>query len=189
MSIVAYIVLSLSVTIFGIATFLFLVFAFDSLTQGHDLPTSGRATRALIKVIKQYKPDAKNFYDLGCGHGSLSSAIKKTLPDLEIYGVDNSAIRIFFAKLQSKILGLEINFSKQDIFDTDLSSADIVYTYLWYDVTPPLEKKLQNELKPGAIVITNTSNFPAWQPIHEVVTYTKISKLPDFETLFVYVKR
>ena len=161
---------------FVIFAILFLVFALDILIRRHDLPTSGRATRALIKAIKQYKPDAKNFYDLGCGHGALCLAIKKALPGLEIYGADNSAIRIFFAKLKSK----RINFRKQNIFDVDLSSADIVYTYLWYDLMPPLEKKLQNELKPGAIVITNTSNFPTWQPIQKIVMR---------ETLFVYIKR
>jgi 2-polyprenyl-3-methyl-5-hydroxy-6-metoxy-1,4-benzoquinol methylase len=168
---------------------LFLIFVLDSLIRGHDLPTSRRATRALVKMIKQHKPDAKNFYDVGCAHGSLSLAVKKALPYLEIYAVDNSAIRIFFAKLSAKILGLKINFSKHDIFDTDLRSADIVYTYLWYDVMPPLEKKLQNELRHGAIVVTNTSNFPTWQPTQRVVTYPKVSKLPNFETLFVYVKK
>lgn len=187
MMIVLSIALFLAVTLLGIATVLFLIFVLDSIIRGHDLPTSRRATQVLIKVIKQHKPDAKNFYDVGCAHGSLSLALKKALPDLTVYAIDNSAIRIFFAKLKSKIFGLNVTFSKQDIFDTDLSSADIVYTYLWYDVMPPLEKKLQNELKQGAIVVTNTSNFPTWKPVDRVVTCSTISRLPDFETLFVYV--
>ena len=184
-----YIALFLAVTLLNVATVLFLIYILDSLIQGHDLPTSRRATRALVKVIKQHKPDAKNFYDVGCAHGSLSLAIKKALPHLEIYAIDKSAIRIFFAKLKSKIFGGRVNFKKQDIFTVNLRSADIVYTYLWYDVMPPLEKKLQSELQQGAIVVTNTSNFPTWQPIQKVVTYTKISKLPNFETLFVYRKQ
>ena len=173
----------------GVSMVLFLIFVLDSVIRGHDLPTSRRATRALVKIIKQYKPDAKNFYDLGCAHGNLSLAIKKALSGLEIYAVDNSAIRIFFAKLSAKVFGRRVNFKKQDIFDTNVRQADIVYTYLWYDLMPLLEKKLQNELKPGAIVITNTSNFLTWKPIQKVVTYTKVSKLPNFETLFVYIKK
>jgi hypothetical protein len=54
---------------------------------------------------------------------------------------------------------------------------------------PILEKKLQKELKQGALVITNTSHFQDWQPTEKVVTYPKVSKTPDFETLFVYVKK
>ena len=67
----------------------------------------------------------------------------------------------------------------------DLQNADVVYTYLWYDLMPSLEKKLKNNLKKGAIVITNTSNFPNWQPKETHITY---SKNPEFEKLFVYVK-
>lgn len=179
----------LLLAILGASAMLFLIFALDSILRGHDLPTSQRATRALIEIVKQYRPDAKNFYDLGCARGALALTVKKALPHLEICAVDNSAVRVFFAKLKSMILGRRIDFRKQDIFKTDLNRADIVYAYLWYDLMPALEQKLQNELKPGAVVITNTSNFPTWRPIHKVITHPKISKPPDFKTLFVYVKR
>jgi hypothetical protein len=72
-----------------------------------------------------------------------------------------------------------------NLFETDLRNADIVYTYLWYDLMPPLEKKLQRELKKGAIVITNTSNFPNWKPVK---TYVTCLRVPSFEKLFVYIK-
>lgn len=188
MSIVVLILAFLFIAILNIAMVLFLIFAFDSLTRGHDLPTSKRATRALVQIIKQRKPNAKTFYDLGCGHGSLSLAIKKTLPGIAIYAVDNSAVRIFFAKLQSRILGRRVNFKKQDLFATNVSQADLVYTYLWYDLMPPLEKKLQKELHQGAIVVTNTSHFPTWKPVDMITTCPKVSKAPDFETLFIYIK-
>lgn len=183
-----YILLFLVLGFFVIAVPLFLVFAIDSLVREHDLPTSRRATRALVDTMQKYKPDAKTFYDLGCARGTLSLRLKKILPRLEIRGVDNSAVRIFFAKMKSKISRREISFQKQDIFKTDLRNADVIYTYLWYDLMPILEKKLQKELKQGSVVITNTSHFQDWQPTEKVVTYPKVSKTPDFETLFVYVK-
>lgn len=184
----AYILLFLILCFFVIALLLFLVFVLDSLIRGHDLPTSRRATRALVDTIQKYKPDAKVFYDLGCARGTLSLRLKKILPRLDIFGIDNGVVRIFFAKLKSQILRRKINFQKQDIFKTDLRNADVIYTYLWYDLMPILEKKLQKELQRGAIVITNTSHFQGWQPTEKVVTYPKVSKTPDFETLFVYVK-
>ncbi len=164
---------------------MFFIFRLDSL-KGHDLPTSKLAIKILVNIIFQYKFKAHNFYDLGCGRGSLVLAIKKELPSLTVYGIDNNTIRIFFSKLKSKLLRRKINFKKQDIFQTDLRAADIVYTYLWYDLMPLLEKKLQKELKQGAIVITNTSNFPTWKPVRTYVTYPKN---PDFEKLFVYIKK
>lgn len=185
MNILIYIILILVLLLFGIFVALFLIFALDCLLRGHDLPTSKRASRALIEIISQRKLDAHNFYDLGCGRGTLVLTVKRELPHLVVYGIDDSAIRIFFAKLKSKLLKREINLKKQDIFKTDLRNANVVYTYLWYDLMPPLEKKLQKELKQGAIVITNTSNFPTWKPAKTYVTYPK---KPNFEKLFIYVK-
>jgi len=189
MIILAYILFFLILILFAIALPLFLILEIESLFRGHDLPTSRRATRALANTIEKYKPDAKNFYDLGCARGALSLRMKKILPRVDIYGIDNSAVRIFFANLKKKILRRRINFQKQDIFKTDLRNADAVYTYLWYDLMPILEKKLQKELRQGAVVITNTSHFQDWQPTEKVVTYPKASKTPDFETLFVYIKK
>jgi SAM-dependent methyltransferase len=188
MTFLAYILLFIILGLFIITLPLFLILAIESLIRGHDLPTSRRATRALADTIRKYKPDAKSFYDLGCAHGTLSLRMKKILPCLKIYAIDNSAVRIFFAKLKSKILRRKVNFQKQDIFKTDLRNADVVYTYLWYDLMPILEKKLKKELQRGAVVITNTSHFQNWQPAEKVVTYPKVSKTPDFETLFVYIK-
>ena len=178
-----------AVVLFGLLLpIAFLAVAADSLMRGHDLPTSKRATKALAAAIKRHKPDAKIFYDLGCGHGTLALRLKKLIPCLEIHGVDNSAIRIFLANLQSHILGRNAHFEKRDIFSTQMENADVVYTYLWYDTMPPLKKKLSVELKPGAIVITNTSHFHQWQPVEKIITCAKPSKTPNFETLFVYKK-
>jgi|TARA_B100001971_G_scaffold215064_1_gene256967 SAM-dependent methyltransferase len=188
MTLLVYILLFLILVLFVIALPLFLILAIESLVWGHDLPTSRRGTRALAKTIQKYKPNAKTFYDLGCAHGILSLRMKRILPHLEIQAIDNSAVRIFFAKLKSKILGCRIHFQKQDIFKTDLRNADVIYTYLWYDLMPILEKKLQKELRQGTVVITNTSHFQNWQPIEEVITYPNVSKSPNFETLFVYIK-
>lgn len=189
MIILVYVMLFLLTLIFGgVSIVLFLIFMLDSLIRGHDLPTSRRATQALVKVVKQYKPAAQNFYDVGCARGALSLAFKKALPNLDIHALDHSPVRIFFAKLKSKILRRKIDFRRQNLFQVDLSQADIVYAYLWHDLMPPLEDKLRRELKPGAMVITNTSHFPTWQPFRKVITRPRTSQPPDFETLFVYVK-
>ena len=174
---------------FIISTVLFLIFALDLLIRGHEVSTSKKAKKALVKIIRQYKPDANFFYDLGCAYGGLSLFIKRTLPILNVCAIDNSMVRIFFVKLRSKILKLKIDFKKQDIFAVDLCQADIVYAYLWYNLMPPLEKKLQNELKNGSVVITNTSNFPTWQPVYKIVINPEASVVPCPEMLFVYIKK
>ena len=166
---------------------LFLVFMIDSVVKSHTLPTSRRATKSIMKIVSGHK-SAKGFYDLGCAHGTLAVRIKREFPSLSVHAIDNNPIRVFFAKMRSMVYRVDVDFQQKNIFDVSLSDADIVYIYLWYDLLPPLEKKLQKELKPGAIVIANTSNFPTWKPIQKIITYPKTPNMPDFETLFVYQK-
>lgn len=187
MSILFLTALLTAVVILGIFLILLCIFMVDSLLRGHDLPTSRRATKAIVKIISEHA-SSKNFYDLGCAHGSLSVRIKTQLPHFSMYAIDNDPIRIFFSQIRAWLFRKKIKFIRNNIFDVDLSNADILYTYLWYDLMPPLEQKLQKELKSGAIVITNTSNFPTWKPIQTVITYPKVSSTPNFETLFVYKK-
>jgi len=168
---------------------LFVIYALDSIIKKHDLPTSSQAIKGIIKIIKEYSPQAQKFYDLGCGHGRVAIKVKKYLPNLKVYGVDKNKIRIFFCQLKNIFKKNKAHFKHQDIFKTNLKNADIIYTYLWYDLMPSLKDKLQNELKSGSLVITNTSNFSDWQPIDKIKTWPNYSgPTPNFETLFVYKK-
>jgi len=161
---------------------LFLIFIIDSVARGHDLPTSKRAAKSIKKIISEHKA-AGSFYDLGCGHGALAVCIKRKFPALFVSAIDNNLIRIFFAKIRALLFWRDVKFLRKNIFDVDLRDVDIVYAYLWYDLMPPLERKLLKELKPGAIVITNTSNFPTWKPFKTIITN---QKSPNFEKLFIY---
>ncbi|MFH1291865.1 MAG: methyltransferase domain-containing protein [bacterium] len=174
--------LLLMISTFAVLSF---VFAMDSIVRGHDLPTTKKAIETIDKIIREHEISSGNFYDLGCGRGTLSLAIKRKNPLLSVYGVDFSAVRIFFAKMKALFMGRKINFLKKDILRLNLADADIVFTYLWYDVMPPLELKLRKELKKSAVVITNTSHFPNWKPVK---IYDLYPEKKDFEKLFVYVK-
>ena len=170
------ILLLLFESVFSIFGLLFLLVMIESLLRGHDLPTDSKTAKSICTIISEYSPQANNFYDLGCARGALALRIKKRFPNLSVYGVDKSSMRIACAKLRALLLRSTIGFVRADIFDVDLGNVDIVYTYLWYDTIPLLERKLQKELKKGALAIANTSHFPSWQPIK------------NFGSLFVYRK-
>ncbi len=185
-SLIALLVFSIIFLALGIPLMV-LAFMIDSIVRGHDLPTSRRTTKNLIRIISEHTA-ARNFYDLGCGHGKLSIRIKRSIPKFSVIAVDNSPIRILSAKIMALFFWCHIQFMQKNIFDVDVSDADIVYTYLWYDLMSPLEQKLQKELRSGAIVVTNTSNFPTWKPTLKILTDSEVSETSDFETLFVYIK-
>lgn len=180
-----FVYLFLIILVLGVVQILFAIFALDSLVNAHDLPTSKRARKRIYELINKYKPEAKSFYDLGCSRGGLVINVKKKFPQTCVYGIDKNRIRLFFAKARALLAGKRVNFRQADIFQYDFSDADVIYTYLWYDLMPPLEDKLQKELKPGAVVITNTSHFVHWEPVETHITYPP---KPKFEKLFVYIK-
>ena len=176
-------------SVFGFVVAVYLTYMLDSFLNGHDLPTSRKARKLIKKIIEEHNPGAKNLYDLGCSRGEFAIGMKYLLPRVDIIGIDTSALRILFARVASFLWRKKVVFRRANIFDEDLTYADVVYTYLWYDRMPPLEKKLLQELKSGAIVITNTSHFLTWQPVGVYATHPASKWLsPEFENLFVYKK-
>src|SRR3989344_7241758 len=112
MSIFIYVALFL-ISGLSIISLLFNIMAIDSLVLGHDLATSRRAIRVICKIISDYKINNGNFYDLGCGRGTVVSAVKKSFPNFSVWGVDKNIIRTLFAKLKARLLGRKINFKKR----------------------------------------------------------------------------
>lgn len=180
--IIIYSILSVFVFVIGF----YLWFVLDVLIRGHDLSSDKKARQALCKIIAEKNPRARNFYDLGSGRGVVVLFVKKYLPHLQVHGIDLSRFRCALVKIKAMALRRDVLVQKNDLFKVNLADADIVYAYIWYDLLPSLEQKLQRELKPGAIVITNTVHFFDW-PLSEKIVFDP--KLPgDFGTLFVYVK-
>ncbi len=185
MTIIQLIIIISSVILALVLLVVFIVII-EALVRQHYLPTSTTVLDRVQTIISEHIPHGGIVYDLGCGHGLFALSIQKENPTRSVRGIDTSYIRIWFAKVYTYLIGRHVIFTRKNIFNADLRDADIVYTYLWYSVMPPLEQKLRKELKPGAIVITNTSYFPNWKPIRTIITHQVPCATPDFETLFIY---
>jgi ubiquinone/menaquinone biosynthesis C-methylase UbiE len=171
------------ICLFVLGALAFFVVSLDAVLRGHDLPTSREAVRAFNDLVRMHRPDARVVYDLGAGRGTFALRLNEIAPALQIHAVDKGPIRIWIARLKARWLKRNVDFIRGDIFKADLHDADIVYTYLWYSQMPPLERYLKSVLKPGTLVITNTSYFPDWQPVATRQTWPQHQ---DFERLFVY---
>lgn len=173
---------------FVLAVFLgsvvYLIVVIDSVAGDFDFTTSNLAIRKIASIIQRHKAEKGTLYDLGSCRGSFATAIAKVLPKLHICGIDNNRFRILFSKVRAVFSG-NVIFRKADIFNTDISSADIVYLYLPQELMPDLHAKLHKELKSGALVITSTVSFPSWEPVETFITH---SEKPKFEKIFVYQK-
>jgi len=174
----------------GIGILFFILFYFSyiiSLVIAGIVPlaTTQSAVRIIADIIQAEKT-AHTIYDVGCGYGECSRALQKRLPNVCIYAIDNSTLRIFYAKIFSFLQRRKVFFQSGDLFQMPLADADVVYCYLPWSLMPRLEEKLLKELKPGACVITNTTRFPQWT--HEQTHQTHAGN-EYFEMLYVYRKK
>jgi len=172
------------VILFLLIGFGFLTFGFDALFGKLDFVSSNFALEKALVIIKDRKLDGGSFFDLGSCRGSFAAKMAKKLPQLHVRGIDDSWFRTLCASIRSTFLK-NADFSQGNIFTTNVSSADIVYLYLPQELMPELENKLQKELKPGSLVISNSVSFPSWQASESFILQPNN---PLSRKLFVYAK-
>lgn len=91
-------------------------------------------------------------YELGCGSAWLSIEMAKRY-GVRAVGVELSIIQVLMAKWRArKVDGVEIKWA--NMFNVDLSDADIVYLFLVPDTYEKLSPKLKSEMKPGSKVVS-----------------------------------
>ena len=146
------------------------------------MPTTRRAAGAVVLLVKKYGQKNGIFCDLGCAQGMVARQVKKAMPEMEIIGVEKSPNQYLIGRIKNIFSARPIKILRQDLFDADVSGADVIYLYLPRPLLPRLEEKLEREAKTGAIVITNTVSFADWLPIETRVVH---SDSPNFEKMFL----
>lgn len=104
------------------------------------------------------------FYELGSGDGRVVTAA--ALKGAKAIGIEIDKLRVLYSSFWLKIFRIKnAQIINRDIFDVDLSDADIVFTYLLERTNEKLEEKLKKELRPGTRVVGVGFPFPNWRPI------------------------
>ncbi len=100
-------------------------------------------------------------YDLGCGDGRILVAAAKRYHARAV-GIEIDPIRYLWCQLLISVLGLrkQVHIIFGNLFNTNLSEADVVVCYLMPDALSKLENKLKTELKPGKRIVSNKFSFP-----------------------------
>jgi SAM-dependent methyltransferase len=100
-------------------------------------------------------------YDLGCGDGrTLVTAARRY--GARAIGVEIDPLRYLWCQLLITVLGLRdrVRVVYGDFFTKNLSDADVITCYLLQDTNNKLAGKLEQELRPGTRVVSNTFTFP-----------------------------
>jgi SAM-dependent methyltransferase len=108
--------------------------------------------------------------DFGCGDGRMVvSAAKRGARG---YGVDINPQRIKEANENAKAAGVsdKVEFKIANLFEEDLSKADVMAMYLLTDINLRLRPKILDTMKPGTRIVSHAFDMGDWKPeVHENV--------------------
>jgi cyclopropane fatty-acyl-phospholipid synthase-like methyltransferase len=101
-------------------------------------------------------------YDLGSGDARVLMVAAREFGARGV-GIEIDPGRNWIALLRVRRAGLTetIELRRGDMFDADVSEADVVVLYLRQHTTDALEAKLAEELEPGTRIALNTYTMPS----------------------------
>jgi len=141
-----------------------LVFFSTLRTATPPLPTSPSVRQTLLAML----PDRVDgpVYELGSGWGGLARILAQRYRSVPVRGFEVSLLPWAVSRLTSIAAGPDNLFlSLRDFNNADLSDAALVVCYLTGPAMEKLRPKLEAELPPGTLVVSNTFAFKGWRAI------------------------
>ncbi|RLI21426.1 hypothetical protein DRO54_03715 [Candidatus Bathyarchaeota archaeon] len=140
-------------------------------------------------VLAELKP-GEVFYDLGAGDGrSVIMAAQEF--GARAVGIE---LREDLAKKALETvyqLGLQdrVTILHSNLFEVDISPADVVFLYLTTSANEKVKPKLEAELKPGARVVSHDYEIVGWKPVKVEEFCENPSLGYPSHTLYLYRKK
>lgn len=102
--------------------------------------------------------------DLGSGDGRIPITAAKKY-GVQATGVDLNPVRVQEANENAKRERVtdKVTFKEQDLFETDLTQADVITMYLLTRINMKLRPQLM-KLKPGTRIVSHSFSMGDWQP-------------------------
>lgn len=140
------------------------------------VPSDDDITETIVDLAKKYH--AKKALDLGAGKGKLVIALAHAGIFTQGIEIDPFLVRSANHNIRKAKLQTKASVRIGDFWYSKISEYDTIVVYGIKHIMRRLGHKLQTELKPGVIVITNFYQFPQWKPIesHSKVHVYRIKK-------------
>lgn len=130
------------------------------------VPTPQEVVDAMLKLANVKAGDL--VYDLGCGDGRIIITAAQRY-GVRGVGIDIDPQRIKEATANAQKAGVtdRVKFMQADLFETDISAANVVTLYLLPSLNLKLQPKLMRELKAGSRVVSHAFDMGPWKPDQE----------------------
>jgi SAM-dependent methyltransferase len=163
---VTFVSLYFEVYIFAVAVFgfMFVIFLVPHMYGAVWFPSERAVVRKMVDMAGIKDKDV--VYDLGSGDGRILIEAWKRKNEwkkrnVRLVGVDISPFAVAVSRTVLRMHGLQDNIEirKQNLFRTNLTTADVVFAFLTQKTNDRLEQKLKIELKKGTRVVTHLWKF------------------------------
>lgn len=128
------------------------------------MPSNPFARRAMFRLIPEYAAP-KVIYELGCGWGGIAFELAARFPEARVVAIELSPLPWLSCQIRRLIQRRpNLEFRRADFLRMDLSDGDLLFCYLMVAPMTALQRKLNADLGPGAVVIANAFALPNWEP-------------------------
>jgi len=151
------------------------VFFFTTLVTGSPpLASSAMAQATMFAALPGRLPGEGQgvIYELGSGWGGVAIGLADKYPKHKVVGFELSFVPWLYSRLKIAISASNnLTFRLASFYASDLADADLVVCYLMPRTMSRLSEKLDRELKPGALVLSNSFSLPGWQAVDDFVIH------------------
>ena len=146
------------------------------------LPTFGNKLDIMFDLIRRHvttSPSSLNFVDLGSGDGRVVfRAAREGIFHKSVGYEINPALHMWvkFRQMITPKYWSSTKFYFGDLWNIKLHKYDVVAVYGLYPIMDRLGKKLQQELKPGSIVVSNVFEIPNWKAVSSTASASSQGK-------------
>jgi predicted RNA methylase len=116
-------------------------------------------------ILAELKP-REVFFDLGAGDGRAVIMAAKDFGARAV-GVElrEDLVKRALSSVYENNLQDRVTIVNGDMFNVDLTSADVVFLYLTTSANEKVKPKLEVELKPGVRVVSHDYEIVGWKPL------------------------
>ena len=128
------------------------------------VPSPPQVIRQML-TLAQLKP-REVFFDLGAGDGRAVIMAAKDFGARAV-GVElrEDLVKKALSTVYESGLQDRVTIVNGDMFNVDLTSADVIFLYLTTSANEKVKPKLETELKPGVRVVSHDYEIVGWKPV------------------------
>ena len=123
--------------------------------------TPVETVKELVALLHAYKD--KHIVDLGSGDGRIVVELAKKGHLVDGFELKTELVTRAHDRIKELHLQHTAHIFEKDYWNENLGKYNIVYIYGIPAIMGKLEEKLENELNPGTIVISNVYRLPHWK--------------------------